>query len=669
MARKILILILVSALFCAAGTIFAEEDRTVDLGDIVVATSRFEERALDYPGNVTVITREDIERSNAKYVHELLRSEPGVFVKDFTHVGRNVAVDMRGWGDTASRNVLVLIDGRRINEIDISGTDWTQVPLEIVERIEVIRGAGSVMYGDNAAAGVINIITNKGKGASTIKLGTEFGSYRYKNYYANIQGGHDFTSWNFFYGQNRTDGYRLNGDYEGYDFSGNMTIFPNDNINVNFSGGYHKDWYGMPAGLQRWEIDTLGRRGSTTPHDRAKTETTFLRIVPEFSFPLYGAEHTITVDAWGRKRRTNSKTNFFFFGWVESWNASQIDSVGGSVKYLASKDFGRIQNKLTAGVDLFHAENRILNTTPAWMTYNQLRIKKDTAGVYVLDRMDISGKVVINAGFREEWALYIFDQWAGNDRYVIKEPKQEAFDAGAEFKYAENGAIYGRFARSYRFPSTDEFYSQWTGLNTDLKHQIVDTWELGIKEHSLRYFTADANVFFMDIENEIFYDPTQGAGFGDNGNYDRTQRKGLELSIKSRADKYAELFFNYTYINAYFVGSAFAGNAVPMVPNNKINWGFSLTPAEWLEINFYTDYVGKQFPLNDQMNIQAKNKDYFVCNGKVTLKYMGWDVFFGINNMFDETYAEVAVANVAGTVVDLHPAPKRNYVFGASWKF
>ena len=64
--------------------------------------------------------------------------------------GKSASVDIRGFGETAPLNTLVLVDGRRVNEIDLSGVDWTQIPLDQIERIEIVRGAGSVLYGDNA---------------------------------------------------------------------------------------------------------------------------------------------------------------------------------------------------------------------------------------------------------------------------------------------------------------------------------------------------------------------------------------------------------------------------------------------------------------------------------------------------------------------------------------
>ena len=668
MLRSMFIVILSAAVLIAGGPSLCFAEQEIDLGEIVVTPAGFREPALDHPGSVTVITEKDIEESNAKYVYELLRREPGLYVTDYTHAGKTVTVDMRGFGEMAARNVLVMVDGRRLNEIDISGPDWSQIPLEDVERVEILRGSGSVLYGDNATAGVINVITRRGKKGHHFRCGAEFGSYRHRSYYGSVYGGEDFASYNFFYKHERSDGYRLNGGDDSYDFLGDMEIRPAGYLDIGVSAGYHKDWYGMPAGLQRVEIDRYGYRGSTTPTDRSKVETTFFKVSPRVRVGSAAMDHEFTMDLWGRKKRLDTTTWDNVFGGGATWDNSQIDSVSASARYVNTGYLRDIVNHLSAGIDLFSAGNRLLTVTPAWGTYNQLTVKKRTLGICANDKIEIFDRFIVSGGVRQTWAEYDFDQTSNARRYIKKSPDQEAYDAGVEYRYYGNGAVYGRFSRSFRFPATDEFYSRWSGLNDELRHQKADTWEVGVKDYNWKYFQPSVNLFWMGTSDEIFYDPTQGA-FGDNRNYDKVRRFGVESGMVSELLANLSAYATYTYIDAEFEGGLFEGNRVPMVPEHKLAWGVHFVPVQLIELDLNSEYLSGQFAINDEYNRLPELKPHFVCNGKITLKFEGAEVFFGVNNIFDSMYAEIAAANVAGTVVDLHPAPGRNYMCGFSCKF
>ena len=174
----------------------------------------------------------------------------------------------------------------------------------------------------------------------------------------------------------------------------------------------------------------------------------------------------------------------------------------------------------------------------------------------------------------------------------------------------------------------------------------------------------------MDVYNEIYLDPSVG-GFGANRNYDHLRRKGVELALNSDMNKYLSLYFTYTYINAFFVGGNFAGNRVPMVPANKVDWGVVLNPFDFLNIHFWSNYVWIQRAINDEYATRAKLKDYMVCNVKATVKLKGCETFFEINNIFNQKYSEYAAAstNCANNNVLYYPAPEINWRFGVGCKF
>ena len=123
---------------------------------VVVSAARTQQSVLTTPASITVITREQIEASRARHIHEVLRSQGGVQIRDLYGDGSRATVDMRGFGETAGSNTLILVDGRRLNNPDIATPDLNSIALEDVERIEIVQGSAGVLFGDQAVGGVIN---------------------------------------------------------------------------------------------------------------------------------------------------------------------------------------------------------------------------------------------------------------------------------------------------------------------------------------------------------------------------------------------------------------------------------------------------------------------------------------------------------------------------------
>src|SRR5271167_4384276 len=126
--------------------------------EVIVTATRFDTPPQTLPVGITVITAEDIRNSTAATVPELLQHVAGVQVRDSSG-SPNWQVDMRGFGIFGDQNTLVLLDGQRISENEQASVNWEAIPLASIERIEIMRGSGAVMYGGGATGGTINIIT------------------------------------------------------------------------------------------------------------------------------------------------------------------------------------------------------------------------------------------------------------------------------------------------------------------------------------------------------------------------------------------------------------------------------------------------------------------------------------------------------------------------------
>lgn len=150
---------LAAAWLLGAATAYAADSDDRALPTVVVTANSLDDRVFTVPHSLTIITARDIENAGTSHLGELLSREAGLHLKSFSGGDKNASVDIRGMGDTAVSNVLVMVDGVRLNESDLSGADLSSVDLSAIERIEILRGGGAVRYGDGAVGGVINIIT------------------------------------------------------------------------------------------------------------------------------------------------------------------------------------------------------------------------------------------------------------------------------------------------------------------------------------------------------------------------------------------------------------------------------------------------------------------------------------------------------------------------------
>jgi len=251
-----------------------------ELSEVVVTAFKIEEPVLNIPKNVTVITSEDIKQAPSNNVVDLLARESGVTLKNFFGNDKQAGIDIRGMGATSSSNVIVMADGVRLNSPDLAGPDLSSIPLDQIERIEIVRGAESVLYGNGAVGGVINIITKKGQTEPEMRVYSSYGSYetndirtsfrrRISNFLLNVNA--DYYD---------SEGYRDNGSLDKKDASLFTGYEMSDYINLSLRASIHEDTYGLPGPVDRASLDSKELRKTTSPDSQKDAgETTDRRFI------------------------------------------------------------------------------------------------------------------------------------------------------------------------------------------------------------------------------------------------------------------------------------------------------------------------------------------------------------------------------------------------------
>src|SRR5437764_1581537 len=266
--------------------------------------------------SATVITADEIAHSPAQTLSEIIAQPPGVQLTSlFGGVnGAKTSVDLRGFGAFATSNTLVLINGRRLHDIDMAGVDLSTIPRDSIERSEITRGnSGAVLYGDNAVGGVINIVLKNGVGGPPVAIRSEVGVGSFNQRLANLSATTNYGPWSTsFYGNAiKSDGYRENNALDQRNGVGNLNYTtPDLKAFLTVTGDDQK--LGFPGG--RLVDPSIGvnelvtnRTGTSTPFDYGNQQGA--SATTGFTKSLWnGAE--LIVDGGFRDRKTQSG----FFG-------------------------------------------------------------------------------------------------------------------------------------------------------------------------------------------------------------------------------------------------------------------------------------------------------------------------------------------------------------------
>jgi len=663
---------IISFAFISSAVADPEENDVIETGEVIVTATRYEETSSSVPASVTVIAEKDIENTAARDIPDMLRTVAGVHVSDITSNRRNYTVDLRGFGETGALNTLVLVDGRRVNQTDLSGTDWSQIPIERVSRIEIIKGGrGSVLYGDNAAGGVINIITKKG---DDFKMGGKAAAGSYESYKtsAYLSGSKNNLSYALTGNYYDSDGYRNNSETEAKDFGLDLGYRLGEIGALNLSLGYHKDSTSLPGALKDSDFNAgLNRKDTKTPYNYVDTEDYYLKLTPEFYFL---SDSMFKVDLSYRNRDT--KSYFSDGSFWEQDDDSEIKTVSINPQFIIHEKLFKKQNTLTFGYDYSKAEkdlDTIFDFTPPFGDEPPVRydMEKENYGFYVHNELMILEDLGLSAGYRYDRAEYEFDK-SGEDT-IRRTFDEELYTAGINYRLSFRSNIYASFSRSFRYPVLDEMYSQ--GVLTPLSPQKSNDFEIGIRHFITDTLRLSISLFKVDTEDEILYNPYLAFGVNENLDGD-TEREGAEITLKNSFN-WGTASIAYTYTKAEIDGGMYDNKDFPGVPEHQASATAVIDLWKPFTLSINSIYIGKRPFISDFNNNLKDQEDYLIVNTKLQYKWKKVTAFLDINNLFDKEYDEYGVrANIfnpdyslAGYERGYYPSPGINFMAGITLDF
>jgi len=394
---KILSLALVGALL-QPFTAFASDLTTLE--PVVVTATKIETPLREIASSVTVITRQDIENKQTNSVEEVLRSVPGLDVVRQGGLGQQTSIFLRGGNST---HTLVLVDGIEINDPSNPGRsfDFASLATDNIERIEIVRGPGSTLYGSDALGGVINIITRKGSGKPQVSLSAEGGSFDTHQEQLSINGGNELLNYSLVASFLESNGISAaaerygNSEKDGYDrttVSTRLGLTPTDDLDIDFILRYVDS---------EADLDTFAGPFGDDPNNTFDSEALYLRVQ---------ARLMLLNDLWEQKLGF-SLTDY------ERENRDETDAAHPSDSSLTTYDsrlykvdwqnnlYLHPANTLTAGVEYEKEEaqgaSEYVYADPTWNTNDAFEKKSaETVGYYIQDQIRLWQDFITTLGVR-----------------------------------------------------------------------------------------------------------------------------------------------------------------------------------------------------------------------------------------------------------------------------
>lgn len=621
--------------FYIAGLILASslsmgQDKVVKLEESVITSENTETTIADIPKNITVLTGEEITQRGAKTVAEALKLVSSVIVKEMG--GADAAFDIRGQGPTAKSNVIVLVDGAPINSIDLSGYQTSNIPVDNIERIEVIPSGGSVLYGDGAVGGTINIVTKAPENKKNYgSLNSEIGSYGLKKQqitYGTKIGEKLLVEVDYL--KREKDGYR---DYSKDDLQsfGFRSRYKLNDGELKFKYNYSKNDFKAPGALTKDEVND-DRTQSNPNAWRIDGKTEKNNFVGDY---LYNINSDLEFKLLGRYAHENYSSN-------GSNYKTEVKYLKPQLKYSYLDE-----NYVVFGGDIYQGETRDF-------AYGNGKSEKNSLGGFIINSSTIE-KFRFTQGYRRQNIEY------KGDRFATRKFKEDAIELTGSYLYSDSGYTYVSYTKGFRAPNTDEI-NAWAG---EFNPQKTETYEIGVKDFVGNTYIS-TSVFYIETENEIFYGVNKNDEFNKNRNLDGTsKRKGIEFSLEHYFDKLT-ISESITYMKTEFK----EGKDIPGIPNIKGVLNFNYKFNEKLSMNNSWEYYGKSYDSNDEANEREKIDSYLLSGLTFIYDFQdGLVINGGINNLFNEKYYDYVGYSSYSKTRNYYPAPERNYYIGFKYSF
>ena len=615
-------------------------EKNVETEEIIVRNYQYDSKESTSPYSIEIHTAKDIKASGSSSVQGYLSQHSSLNITPNYGDRAKASFGMRGYGEDAHQNIVMTVDGQRMNNIDLSAPLIGQIDINSIERIEIVKGTGSVRYGDGAMAGVINIYT---KGYNGFSLESSIGSGGLIKKIAKAGFSHEKFQLSLSAIDDKSEGIAAkdtNGNKDKFrnkTQTAKLNIDASDDTKLNFGVSSSRIGQHVVGQMTHAEFHDDPRQNSGNAYN---------------NYDIDNDRYSAGIDHKYNEKLDLNANVYYEDKLYNALNAGGDKYTKGYFGSNLTGDYKGEGYNLTGGLQYFDGERKSVDKYPGKTSKQNISAFIDS----VFQVKGLSDKFLFSAGFRREQVNY-----RHVDIAAISKTRETlaAYDLGVNYAVNEKLSIFSNINHGYLSPDIDRFFksvwagsSPWNFLRRDfqgfMESAKVKTLNIGLNNITNKN-KLKVVAFYSDLKNEIVLDPSTFI----NQNLDNSKKYGLEVQNEFKFNEKTSAKVLYNFIKAK-VGkdgnflSNYKGNDMPGVSQHAIVLNLNHKFSEQGAINITHSWKDESYAINDWANVgnlktpfynstdlnvnyDIKNQDYF---NKVS-------VFGAIQNIFEHKHAQI----------------------------
>ena len=613
----------------------------ITLNPTELSSNYFNEVDTFAPFSSEVYTQDDIKNSKATNIYDFLSQNTSLSLAPSSGNRFSKKISARGYGLTiGSHNLVVTLNGRRLNNIDTSGPEIAGVNINDIERVEITKGSGSVIYGDSAMAGAIHFYTKKN---IQTKISTTSGNYGVSQTSASVGINDEKIDLNISLDNSKHDGFHKaatggvkdKGKQTKSSIGGTYTTDGGTEISLDLYRTNSDIRYPNYLSDAQFEADPTGSgSGSRYTYRDAESSTTNFKVKRNWGENFEFTTNRSAIDKESR--------NFY------SYSGATVDNYKYDYKsndYLLTYTNGDI--KIDSGVNIFDGKRTVESTSVS----SRNTTSKENLGVFS-QLQYFRNDSVFTVGARSEKVDYKYSPESGTA--LSGEYDLNAFDIGINTSLSPNTTIFTNYNHAFQAPLIDRFFisATWpaTGqvFNGFVRPSKSRTFNIGLN-HLTDNSKTKLTLYRSNIKDEMFLCKSNAASdcglYGDNLNLDKSHKQGLELQNKYVFSPKWSTSLNYAYTIAKIDSDdkgagALNGKTNPMTSKHNISASVIYSLSNKTNMTLTQKYRSEAFAEEDYANIFTKKQpEYnstnfnFSYNPNDDLSFS-----FDVENLFENSY-------------------------------